>query len=239
MANIRNAIVAADQTEQPSRAVAPPAGQAGDSYVVFQIADNDTALANMTAPAGQNFTERASAGVLYCPRLKVWTRPYDGSEPASWTFRNDPSAAHQNALVAMALSDIDLDALLVGTPATASTPPQTTGTVFPVPAMTVDQVGQLSVVFGAGLIYNAPDAGGAFFTPPTTTPPWTEYLDLGQSWMKPVLYARRAAATGSTGDPSATLSKALTQGRAVMHVLFSEKVAAPSGPEPGRAMLAA
>lgn len=220
-----HAVSVAGGADTPYRStIAVPNGaQAGQVFAVCHIVDNDAALAGMT-PVGGGFVQRAEYGPLYEPRLKVWTRTLTaGDLGTTFTFQHHTSSGNRSlAMVGLACTEVDPDAPLDVGPTTGyGTGSQTT---MQVPALTPSIPGGLSIVLGAGTAYSTSHTGNQFFTTPAA---WTERYDVGQLWLKPIVYTRDNV-TGSTGSANASITGGgAAAGYSSMHVVLRHK---PSGP---------
>lgn len=201
----------------------PVGAAAGDLLVVCHIVDNDITSPDVMTAESAGFTARASYGPQYEPRLKLWTRPLSaGDLSSSWTFRHNTGTSNDRswALIALSCSEVDPDNPIDAGPVTGYAAGSTT--TFSAPTLTATVAGGISLVFGSGTRYSTSDTGNQFFTPPAA---WTERYDVGQLWLKPVVYARNNV-TGATGSANATITGGgAGNGYSSMHVILKHKSA--------------
>lgn len=231
MAFVRDAVGSGASNGYQSSVSCPPGAEVGDVLVVCHMVDNDISGTAAMSAVSSGFVERVAFASNYVPRLKLWTKQLVASDlGSSFTFRHNTDTNNERswALIALSCGDVDPDNPIRNYTTNSRTNNSTTMISTSVSGTSA---GDLSVVSGCGLRYNASDVGQQFFTPPAG---WVERFDVGQIWMKPTVYTRDNLTGTSSGIANASISSSAAQnGQSVIHAVFRHKTYVPPPPTLG------
>lgn len=94
-----------EYSDDNCKAARPSGTSAGDLLIAVHAADDDCSLSDMHAPDGWDLLGEHDGGFSDTPRVKIWSRIAEESEPSSYEF-DDSEDAH-SALVILRVADHD------------------------------------------------------------------------------------------------------------------------------------